>query len=93
MRARNIAFLPWYPIDAGKVLKPDHPFAQILAQVAARYSATPAQLSLAWLLHRSPVMLPIPGTSKVAHLEENVAAAGIQIGPDEWAELEAAAKN
>ena len=91
--ARNIAFLPWYPIDAGKVLKPDHPFAQILAQVAARYSASPAQLSLAWLLHRSPVMLPIPGTSKVAHLEENVAAAGLQIGPDEWAELEAAAKN
>ena len=91
--ARNIAFLPWYPINAGKVLKPDQPFAKILGQIAERYSATPAQLSLAWLLHRSPVMLPIPGTSKVAHLEENVAAAGLEIGPDEWAELEAAAKN
>ncbi len=87
----NIAFLPWYPIAAGKVLKPDQPFAKILAQIAARYSATPAQLSLAWLLHRSPVMLPIPGTSKVAHLEENVAAADLEISPDEWAALEAAA--
>jgi pyridoxine 4-dehydrogenase len=90
---RQIAFLPWYPINAGKVLKADQPFAQILAQIAERYHATPAQLSLAWLLHRSPVVLPIPGTSKVAHLEENVAASSLQIGPDEWAELEAAAKN
>jgi aryl-alcohol dehydrogenase-like predicted oxidoreductase len=90
--ARNIAFLPWYPIAAGKVLKPDQPFAQTLSQIAARHSVTPAQLSLAWLLHRSPVMLPIPGTSKVAHLEENVAAAGLKIGPDAWAELEGAAK-
>jgi pyridoxine 4-dehydrogenase len=88
--AHNIAFLPWYPMNAGKVLKPDQPFAQILAQLAARYAATPAQLSLAWLLHRSPVMLPIPGTSQVAHLEENVAAAMLEIGPDEWAALEAA---
>jgi len=91
--ARNIAFLPWYPINAGKVLKPNQPFAQRLQQIAARYSATPAQLSLAWLLHRSAVMLPIPGTSKVAHLEENVAAAGLEISSDEWAELEAVAKN
>jgi pyridoxine 4-dehydrogenase len=88
----NIAFLPWYPIAAGKVLKADQPFAQILSQIAARHTATPAQLSLAWLLHRSPVMLPIPGTSKVAHLEENIAAAGLKIGPEEWAELEAASK-
>ncbi len=87
--ARNVAFLSWYPINAGKVLKPDQPFAQRLAQIAVRYGASPAQLSLAWLLHRSPVMLPIPGTSKVAHLEENVHAAGLTIGPDEWAELEA----
>lgn len=90
--AHSIAFLPWYPINAGKVLKPDQPFAQVLAQIATRYSATPAQLSLAWLLHRSPVMLPIPGTSKTAHLEENVAAAGLEIGPDEWTELEAASR-
>ncbi len=90
--ARNIAFLPWYPINAGKLLKPDHPFAQILSQMAARHSATPAQFSLAWLLQRSPVMLPIPGTSRVAHLEENVAAAGLAISAGEWAQLESAAK-
>ena len=88
----NIAFLPWYPIAGGKLLKPDHSFAQTLAQVAARYHVTPAQLSIAWLLHRSPVMIPIPGTSKVKHLEENIAAASLQIGPDEWAQLEAASR-
>ncbi len=90
--ARNIAFLPWYPMAAGKVLKPDQPFAQMLSQIAARYSVTPAQLSLAWLLHRSPVILPIPGTSRVTHLEENVAAAGLKIDSDQWDQLEAAAK-
>jgi pyridoxine 4-dehydrogenase len=88
----NIAFLPWYPIAGGKLLKPDHPFAQTLAQLASHYNATPAQLSIAWLLQRSPVMLPIPGTSQVKHLEENIAAASLQIGPDEWAKLEVAAQ-
>jgi aryl-alcohol dehydrogenase-like predicted oxidoreductase len=89
--AHNLAFLPWYPIAGGKLLKPEQPFAPVLAQIAQRYAVTPTQLSLSWLLHRSPVMLPIPGTSKVAHLEENIAAASLKIGPDEWAELEAAA--
>jgi aryl-alcohol dehydrogenase-like predicted oxidoreductase len=89
---RGIAFLPWYPIAGGKLLKPDQPFAQILTQIASRYNATPAQLSVAWLLHRSPVMLPIPGTSQVKHLEENIAAASLEIGPDEWAQLEAASQ-
>lgn len=89
---QGIAFLPWYPMAGGKLLKPDHPFSHTLAQLAARYNATSAQLSLAWLLHRSPVMLPIPGTSKVQHLEENVAAASLQIGPDEWAQLDAASQ-
>lgn len=89
---RSIAFLPWYPMAAGKLLKPDHSFAQTLAQLATRYKATAAQLSLAWLLHRSPVMLPIPGTSKVQHLEENIAAVSLQIGPDEWTQLEAASQ-
>lgn len=89
---RGIAFLPWYPMAAGKLLKPDHPFSQALAQLASRYNARPAQLSLAWLLHRSPVMLPIPGTSKVHHLEENIAAASLGIGPDEWAQLEEASQ-
>ena len=87
---RGIAFLPWYPMAAGKLLKPDYPFSQTLAQLAARYNATPAQLSLAWLLNRSPVMLPIPGTSQVEHLEENIAAASLQIVPDDWIQLEAA---
>jgi aryl-alcohol dehydrogenase-like predicted oxidoreductase len=88
---QGIGFLPWYPINAGKLLKPEHPAAQALAKLAARHSATVAQLSLAWLLQRSPVMLPIPGTSKVEHLEENVAAAGLKLSAEEWAELEAAA--
>ncbi len=87
---RGIGFLPWYPMAAGKLLQPGHPSAQTLARIAARHSASVAQLSLAWLLGRSPVMLPIPGTSKVAHLEENVAAAGLELSADEWAELEAA---
>ena len=87
----GIGFLPWYPIAGGKLLKHDHPSAQALARIAARHSATPAQLSLAWLLQRSPAMLPIPGTSKTAHLEENVAAAGLRLSREETAELEAAA--
>ena len=79
---QGIGFLPWYPIAGGKLLKPDQASARSLADIAARNSISVAQLSLAWLLHRSPVMLPIPGTSKVAHLEENVAAAGLR-----WDEL------
>ena len=88
----GIGFLPWYPMAGGKQLKPDHPLAQALARIAARHSATVAQLSLAWLLQRSPVMLPIPGTSKVPHLEENVAAAQLQLHANDCAELEAAAQ-
>jgi aryl-alcohol dehydrogenase-like predicted oxidoreductase len=87
----SIGFLPWYPINAGKLLKADNPSATTLSAIAARHSATVAQLSLAWLLQRSPVLLPIPGTSKVAHLEENVAAAGLKLSAEEWAELEKAA--
>jgi aryl-alcohol dehydrogenase-like predicted oxidoreductase len=90
--SRNIAFLPWYPMAAGKLLKADQPFAQILSQIAARHSVTPAQLSLVWLLNRSPVMLPIPGTSRVSHLEENLAAAQLKIDAGDWAQLESAAK-
>jgi aryl-alcohol dehydrogenase-like predicted oxidoreductase len=90
--ARNIAFLSWYPMAAGKLLKADHPFAQALSQIAARHSVTPAQLSLAWLLDRSPVILPIPGTSRVNHLEENVAAAALKIDAGELGSLDAAAK-
>ena len=88
---QGIGFLPWYPIAAGKLMKPDHPAAAKLAQIAARRGVTVSQLSLAWLLQRSPVMLPIPGTSKVTHLEENVAASSLKLSAEEWAEVEAAA--
>jgi aryl-alcohol dehydrogenase-like predicted oxidoreductase len=87
--AQKIGFLPWYPMAGGKQLKPDHPSAPALAQIAARHSVTVAQLSIAWLLERSPVMLPIPGTSKVAHLEENIAAAALELTREDWAEVEA----
>jgi pyridoxine 4-dehydrogenase len=87
---RGIGFMPWYPMAAGKILKADHPSQQALTAIAARYSATPAQLTLAWLLHRSPVVLPIPGTSRIAHLEENIAAASLHLGEQEIASIEAA---
>jgi aryl-alcohol dehydrogenase-like predicted oxidoreductase len=88
---RGIGFLPWYPYAGGKMLKPDHPSANALGNIAAHHGATLAQLSLAWLLDRSPVLLPIPGTSKVAHLEENVAAAKLHLTAEDWAEVESAA--
>jgi pyridoxine 4-dehydrogenase len=88
---QGIGFLPWYPMAGGKLLKAGHPSAQTLAAIAGKHSASPAQLSIAWLLGRSPVMLPIPGTSKVAHLEENIAAASLKLSPEETAGLEAAA--
>lgn len=83
----GIGFIPWFPVAAGKLAREGGP----LDQIAKRHGATVAQLSLAWLLHRSPVMLPIPGTSQVSHLEENVAAAGLQLDRTELAELEKAA--
>jgi pyridoxine 4-dehydrogenase len=88
---RGIGFLPWYPMAGGKLLKAEQPAAATLARIAARHSASPAQLSVAWLLQRSPVMLPIPGTSKVTHLGENVAAARLKVSAEEWRELEKAA--
>ena len=88
---RGIGFLPWYPMAGGKMLKAENPLADALAQVAGRHPASAAQISLAWLLQRSVVMLPIPGTSKAAHLEENVAAAELKLSPEELAELEESA--
>ena len=88
---RGIGFLPWYPIAAGKLLKPDHPRAQELTRIAGMHLVSISQLALAWLLQRSPVLLPIPGTSKMTHLEENVAAAQIKLSAQEWAEVEKAA--
>lgn len=71
----NIGFIPWFPLATGALAKE----GSVLKQLAKRLGATPSQLALAWLLHRSPVMLPIPGTSKVKHLEENMAAAAITL--------------
>jgi aryl-alcohol dehydrogenase-like predicted oxidoreductase len=88
---QRIGFLPWYPLAAGKLLRPDHPAANWLTQIAANHEATVAQLSIAWLLQRSPMMLPIPGTSSVAHLEENVAAGSLKLSAEEWTQVEAAA--
>jgi len=85
---RGIGFLPWYPYAGGKLLKPDHPAAQELVRIAGLRLVTVSQLALAWLLQRSPVLLPIPGTSQVAHLEENVAAAQVKLTPTQWAEVE-----
>ena len=87
---RSIGFLPWYPMAAGRILKVDHPSLDGLAAIARRRSATPAQLTLAWLLHRSPVMIPIPGTSQVAHLEENVASSALNLSAEEIAAIEEA---
>jgi pyridoxine 4-dehydrogenase len=84
----GIGFIPWAPISAGELAKPGGP----LDEAAKRLGATTSQVALAWLLRRSPVMMPIPGTGSVAHLEENMAAAGITLDDDTYAELEAAGK-
>ena len=84
----NIAFIPWFPVAAGKLAQP----GGVLDEAAKRHGATVSQLSLAWLLQHSPVILPIPGTSSVEHLEENVKAADVRLSDAEWAEIEAAAK-
>jgi pyridoxine 4-dehydrogenase len=84
----KLAFIPWFPVAAGKLAKPGGK----LDTAAKAHGATVSQLSLAWLLHHSPVMLPLPGTSSVAHLEENIAAAGVKLSDAEWKETEDAAK-
>ncbi|MGB8890217.1 MAG: aldo/keto reductase [Candidatus Korobacteraceae bacterium] len=80
---QKMGFIPWFPLAAGRVSQADSP----IRRVAAGWKATPSQVALAWLLARSPVMLPIPGTSKVAHLEENVAAADLKIDESQLQEL------
>ncbi len=79
----NLAFIPWFPLATGELAKPGGP----LADVAKRLGATPSQLALAWLLKRSPVVLPIPGTSNVRHLEENVAAAEVKLSQEDFETL------
>jgi pyridoxine 4-dehydrogenase len=80
----GIAFVPWFPIANRELAKPDGP----LGSLAAETGATPTQLALAWLLRRSPVMLPIPGTSSLAHLEENVAAAALDLSDEQASRLQ-----
>ena len=82
----GIGFIPWAPISAGELAQPGGP----LDEAAKRLGATTSQVALAWLLRRSPVMMPIPGTGSVKHLEENMAAAGVTLDDDTYAELEAA---
>ena len=84
----GIGFIPWFPVAAGKLAQPGGK----LDEAAKKHGATVSQLSLAWLLHRSPVMLPIPGTSSVEHLEENIAAADVKLSAAEWKEIENSAK-
>jgi len=79
----EIGFIPWSPLAAGRLSGADSP----ISRVAARWKATPSQVALAWLLSRSPVVLPIPGTSSVEHLEENVAAAGLKIDENTMRQL------
>jgi aryl-alcohol dehydrogenase-like predicted oxidoreductase len=79
----GIAFIPWYPLEAGSLAEEG-----AVTKIAQRLDATPAQVALAWVLKRSPVMLPIPGTSKVKHLEENVAAAGLELTDEEFRSLD-----
>ncbi|MBF6340320.1 aldo/keto reductase [Nocardia abscessus] len=81
----SIGFIPWFPIATGELAAPGGP----LAAISAEHGASPAQLALAWLLRRSPVVLPIPGTSSVAHVEENIAAARITLTDDEFEALSA----
>jgi pyridoxine 4-dehydrogenase len=76
----HIGFIPWFPMATGDLARPGSP----LEEISRQHGATPAQLALAWLLHRSPVILPIPGTSSVAHLEENVAAALVRLSEEQF---------
>jgi len=86
--ANGIGFIPWFPLAAGDLAKP----GSILDGIAKAHDATPGQIALAWALKRSPVMLPIPGTSKVAHLEENVAAVDFTLSDQEFAALDRAGR-
>jgi pyridoxine 4-dehydrogenase len=80
----GIAFIPWYPLAAGKLAQP----GSVMDEIATRLGYSPAQVALAWVLKRSPVMLPIPGTGKVRHLEENTAAASIQLSDNDFRTLD-----
>jgi pyridoxine 4-dehydrogenase len=85
--AEGIGFIPWFPIATGDLAAPDSP----VADIARELDATPAQVALAWLLQKSPVVLPIPGTKSVEHLTENMAAAGLRLSGEDMARLDALA--
>ena len=85
---RGIGFIPWFPLAAGDLAKP----GSLLDVIAKRHGAAPSQIALAWMLKRSPMMLPIPGTTTVGHLEENVAAAALRLTAEEFASLDAAGR-
>ncbi len=85
--SEGIAFIPWFPLATGALAGPGSP----LGELAARHGASPSQLALAWLLRRSPVILPIPGTSSIEHLDDNVAAAALELTEAEIAEIASAA--
>ncbi len=85
----QLAFIPWFPVAAGKLTEP----GGALERFAQKHGASAAQLCIAWLLHRSPVMLPIPGTSTVKHLEENLQAARLKLENSEWKQVEDAVKS
>jgi len=85
--ANNIGFIPWFPLEAGELTRP----GGLVDRVAKARGATAGQVALAWLLQRSPVILPIPGTVRVAHLEQNVAASSLSLTSEEVAELDTAA--
>lgn len=80
-QGNGLAFIPWFPLGAGKVA------GEVLSRVAKAHGASPTQIAIAWLLRRSPIMLPIPGTSSVEHLEQNVAAASLRVSEQEFKEL------
>jgi aryl-alcohol dehydrogenase-like predicted oxidoreductase len=84
----NIAFIPWFPVAAGKLTQP----GGSLDKAATQHGATLSQLSIAWLLHHSPVILPIPGTSSIQHLEENLKAADLELSASDWAAIEGTAR-
>jgi pyridoxine 4-dehydrogenase len=80
-QSNGIAFIPWFPLGAGKVA------GEVLSRIARAHGASPTQIALAWLLRRSSIMLPIPGTSSIEHLEQNVAAASLRLAEEEYEEL------
>jgi len=85
----NLGFIPWFPLATGSLAKP----GSALDRIAQRQGAEPGQVALAWLLKKSPVTLPIPGTSKVGHLEENIAAAFVELDDATFAELDGLGKS